>query len=68
MRKLMLALLVVPLVALGDIIGKVVSVTDGDTIKVLDGTSTQHKVRLTGIDAPERVNPMAMPPESIWLL
>ncbi|EAQ96107.1 thermonuclease family protein [Congregibacter litoralis] len=41
-------------VAQADIIGKVVSVTDGDTIKVLDGSKTEHKVRLTGIDAPER--------------
>jgi endonuclease YncB( thermonuclease family) len=31
-----------------------VAVTDGDTIKVLDANSAQHKVRLTGIDAPER--------------
>ena len=34
--------------------GRVVGVTDGDTITVLDGGYTQHKVRLTGIDAPER--------------
>ena len=54
MRRLILVLFVTPLVALGDITGKVVSVTDGDTIKVLDSTSTQYKVRLTGIDAPER--------------
>jgi endonuclease YncB( thermonuclease family) len=37
--------------------GRVVAVTDGDTIKVLDDTNTQHKVRLTGIDAPERGQP-----------
>ncbi len=40
-----------------DITGRVVSVTDGDTIKVLDSTNTQYKVRLTGIDAPERGQP-----------
>lgn len=34
--------------------GRVVRVTDGDTIVVLDGTNTQHKIRLQGIDAPER--------------
>jgi endonuclease YncB( thermonuclease family) len=28
-------------------------VSDGDTITVLDGTKTQHKIRLAGIDAPE---------------
>lgn len=35
------------------ITGKVVSVADGDTITVLEGR-TQHRVRLYGIDAPER--------------
>ena len=34
--------------------GRVVRVTDGDTIVVLDSENTQHKIRLTGIDAPER--------------
>ena len=29
-------------------------VTDGDTIVVLDASKVQHKIRLTGIDAPER--------------
>lgn len=33
--------------------GKVVRVTDGDTIVVLDSQHMQHKVRLAGIDAPE---------------
>ena len=40
-----------------DINGKVVAVTDGDTIKVLDGNKVQHKIRLTGIDAPEKAQP-----------
>lgn len=34
--------------------GKVVAVTDGDTIKVLDGQNVQHKIRLDKIDAPEK--------------
>lgn len=34
--------------------GKVVSVADGDTITVLDADRVQHKIRLSGIDAPER--------------
>lgn len=34
--------------------GRVVSVTDGDTITILDNTNTQHKIRLAGIDAPEK--------------
>jgi endonuclease YncB( thermonuclease family) len=40
-----------------DITGKVVAVTDGDTIKILDNNSVQHKIRLTGIDAPEKAQP-----------
>lgn len=34
--------------------GKVVKVVDGDTINVLDSNQTQHKIRLFGIDAPEK--------------
>lgn len=34
--------------------GKVVGVSDGDTVTVLDATRTQHKVRVAGIDAPEK--------------
>ena len=34
--------------------GKVVGVTDGDTITVLDANNMQHKIRLQGIDAPEK--------------
>lgn len=38
----------------GTLFGQVVGVTDGDTIKVLDDQRTQHKIRLAGIDAPEK--------------
>ncbi|MGH8729146.1 MAG: thermonuclease family protein [Burkholderiales bacterium] len=34
--------------------GKVVGISDGDTITVLDARRVQHKVRLSGIDAPEK--------------
>ena len=34
--------------------GRVVGVTDGDTITVLDDQRVQHKIRLAGIDAPEK--------------
>ena len=37
--------------------GRVVSVTDGDTVTVLDTRKVQHKVRLSGIDAPEKFQP-----------
>lgn len=44
--------------ALADtLIGKVVGVADGDTITVLDGQQAQHKVRLMGIDCPEKAQP-----------
>ena len=33
--------------------GRVVRIADGDTITVLDGANTQHRIRLQGIDAPE---------------
>lgn len=34
--------------------GRVVGVSDGDTATVLDATNTQFKIRLLGIDAPEK--------------
>ncbi len=34
--------------------GRVVSVADGDTVTVLDAGKIQHKIRLAGIDAPEK--------------
>ncbi len=34
--------------------GKVVKITDGDTVYVLDANYKEHKIRLAGIDAPER--------------
>ncbi len=36
------------------LIGKVVSVSDGDTITLLDEAKVQYKIRLVGIDAPEK--------------
>jgi endonuclease YncB( thermonuclease family) len=37
--------------------GRVVRITDGDTVVVLDESRVQHKVRLAGIDAPEKKQP-----------
>lgn len=34
--------------------GKVVGVADGDTVTVLDAGNVQHKIRMLGIDAPEK--------------
>lgn len=37
--------------------GRVVRVADGDTITVLDSSKQMHKIRLSGIDAPEKAQP-----------
>ena len=38
----------------GELTGKVVAVTDGDTIKVLGADKKQIRIRLYGIDSPEK--------------
>lgn len=39
----------------GEVIqGEVVSIADGDTLTVLDGADREHRIRLFGIDAPEK--------------
>lgn len=35
------------------LVGKVVAISDGDTITILDSSNTQHRIRLQGVDAPE---------------
>lgn len=37
--------------------GRVVAISDGDTLTVLDDSKTQHKIRLSGIDSPEKGQP-----------
>ncbi len=37
--------------------GRIVGVSDGDTVKILDATRTTHTIRLLGIDAPEKAQP-----------
>ncbi len=37
--------------------GVVVGLADGDTLTVLDADRQQHKIRLSGIDAPEKAQP-----------
>lgn len=57
--KLLLSVLALALSfpAWADFTGNVVGVSDGDTITVLDTDKVQHKIRLTGIDAPEKKQP-----------
>lgn len=55
---LLLALASISLgLAAKDITGRVVAISDGDTLTVLDASKTQHKIRLAGIDAPEKAQP-----------
>ncbi len=42
------------------LIGLIVGVTDGDTVTLLDKAQVQHKIRLAGIDAPEKKQPFGM--------
>lgn len=56
--SLSLFLLLIPaLTAAETLSGRVVRVVDGDTVYVLDAAQEQHKIRLAGIDAPERGQP-----------
>ena len=49
-----LVLLLLSCNAYADFTGKVVGVSDGDTITMLGAENKQHKIRLVGIDAPEK--------------
>lgn len=56
MKKIILALLLfhATISNASTLVGQVVGVTDGDTITLLDASQTQYKIRLAGIDAPEK--------------
>lgn len=55
MHRLAFLLALFATAALADNIeGKVVAIADGDTLTVLDSAKQQHKVRIAGIDAPEK--------------
>jgi len=60
LRHLLLgaALVLAASAALAEVlVGRVVAVADGDTLTVLDASRRQRKVRLAGIDAPEKKQP-----------
>ncbi len=44
-------------VAAAELEGTIVAVADGDTVTLLDADRRQHRIRLDGIDAPERTQP-----------
>lgn len=51
-------LLIFPARSFADVLlGRIVGVTDGDTVVLLDSARVSHKIRLAGIDAPEKGQP-----------
>lgn len=58
MRKLLLILFLFPfLLSAHTLRGKIIRVSDGDTVVLLDSTNTQYRIRLDGIDCPEKGQP-----------
>lgn len=59
-KKILLTLALLSATALASaesVTGRIVGVTDGDTVTLLDITKTQYKIRLAAIDAPEKAQP-----------
>lgn len=50
-------LMAVSVASAAELSGRVVTVADGDTITILDAQKAQHRIRLAGIDAPEKGQP-----------
>ncbi len=58
MRLILLITVFIASVCHGDIMeSRVVRIVDGDTLVVLDSNKVQHRIRLGGIDTPERGQP-----------
>jgi endonuclease YncB( thermonuclease family) len=58
-RRIAFWILIIPALAsyAGTLTGYVVGISDGDTLTVLDASHKQYKIRLAGIDAPEKAQP-----------
>ncbi len=54
---LLIALLLSLSVGAATLTGKIIGISDGDTVDVLDSSKTIHRIRLAGIDAPEKAQP-----------
>lgn len=52
-----IALTVLSTANAGSFAGRVVGIADGDTLTLLDASNAQHKIRLSGIDSPEKGQP-----------
>lgn len=59
MKALILIIFFLPAVAISQLTGRVVGITDGDTFTLLDSNKNQIKIRLHGIDCPEKSQPFS---------
>lgn len=57
LRLLISALLLVSFTAAADLAGRVVAISDGDTLTLLTPENSQVKIRLAEIDTPESAQP-----------
>lgn len=62
LRSLILLQIATAPLSADEIAGRVVGITDGDTLTLLVAGNRQVKIRLSEIDAPEKNNPMVLNP------